>query len=98
MHACVKLLRSWSCSLHRFVKTKMFQPNTPEEVDAHNLNIQLAKDGMYFDVDSYSDDEFEGEQDDFDFTRYSKRSYFGEGRILTLYLFRVMALIYPKKK
>ena len=76
MHTCVTSLKSWSCSLHRFVKTKMFRPNTPEEVDAHNLNIQLAKDGMYFDVDSYSDDEFEGEQDDLDFYKIQQKELF----------------------
>ena len=41
----------------------------PEEVEAHNLNAQLAKEGMHLASDIDSDDEFEGEPDDFDFYR-----------------------------
>ena len=38
--------------------------HSPEEVESHNLNLEMAKDGLYSD-----DDEFEGEPDDFDFYR-----------------------------
>ena len=41
--------------------------HSPEEVESHNLNLEMAKDGLYSDVDS--DDEFEGEPNDFDFYR-----------------------------